>query len=66
MSEGANVLHSCMSMYTELRRKYIPIYFLELLNTTNVRYSKNLGSFIYHALKSKPCIVRPSSFIFSF
>ena len=48
--------------YTELRRKYIPIYyyrrpsmlkFLELINTTNVRYLKNLGSYIYHALKTR-------------
>ena len=49
-------------MYTELRRRYIPIYYyrrpsmlknLELINTNNVRYLKNLGSFIYHALKTR-------------
>ena len=59
---GANVRGGkCPTLlYTELRRKYIPIYFLELIITTNVRYLKNLGSFIYHALKSKPCIIRPS------
>ena len=47
-------------MYTELRRKYIPRYyysrpsmskFVELINTTNTKYLKNLGLFIYHAFK---------------
>lgn len=49
-------------IYIDLRRKYIPSYyyrrpsmlkFLELVNTNNIRYLKNLGSFIYHAFKTR-------------
>ena len=49
-------------MYTELRPKYIPRYywrrprmfkFVELINTSNTRYLKNLGVFVYQALKTR-------------
>ena len=49
-------------MYTDLRRKYIPSYyfrrpsmlkFVELLNTTNAKHLKKLGSFVYHAFESR-------------
>ena len=49
--------------YTELRRKYIPKYywqrprtcmfkFVELLDTSNTRYLKNVGAFVYQAFKT--------------
>ena len=49
-------------MYTELRRKYISKYywhrpsmfkFVELINTCNTRYLKNLGAFVYQAFKTR-------------
>ena len=49
-------------LYTELRRKYIPNYYyrrpsmlklVELINTHNSRLLKKLGSFIYHAFKTR-------------
>ena len=49
-------------MYTELRRKYIAKYyrhrpsmfkFVELINTSNTRYLKNLGAFVYQAFKTR-------------
>ena len=48
--------------YTELRKKYIPKYylqrprmdkFIELITSNNNRYIENLGSFVYQVFKTK-------------
>ena len=52
--------------YTELRKKYLSKYywqrpsmfkFVDLINSNNIKYIKNLGTFVYHAFKLRSDIL---------
>lgn len=52
--------------YTELRKKYLSKYywqrpsmfkFVDLINSNNKTYIKNLGTFVYHAFKLRSDIL---------